>query len=778
MEESLGQPELCSPPPWLREKLLHGDSLTSSLSSPIPTEHPSLAPSMKQLGQSPSVDETAASAIARYLAGIKPAPDDDQGQMFDSQCSVRHVAIPSTVNPASFHQQSTRQDVLKNPVSELPFAVTKGERPLNTPHGSFAVNQSDGLTVIDRFAFIGDDSGSSSPIGANNLSSVGSTVSLNELLENGFDGRFHEDFFSEDNRRFDDESSDEEVTTKQETNDCSGSTIDDGLTDVMWEEEDGIVGSPVYLPGAGEAEAGIFMPIETGPVLQEPSHVRNSGSCVNEYSSSESDSDTKVKCRVPLTEQTHDVRSNSIDGVNLRNGQVLSNNFTGAGKTTTCQNVRAKQKPAVKPKPVFRMSTGVPKAFESDASRAKCLAVDNWTSPDRSTGETVDRSQSPDSFHSRLSGNAGDVATGNSPDSVMQTSYSSSSDSEIIGSDKVTSRDDGYSSNSAVSVNACKQPGCKANSEPSAQSQTIVCALHERLAHENEAMVTETLRSPVSANDGEYKRCSVKDIRASFESAAPACNRGEAPVCRDKKQKRPSAKQSTRKHHSGDYPRNVSGTCYSDSCLNISPFAYTRCHAVLHRSCSEGALCGRRLAYMSGARNTGSGLSPIVKRYVDVAITPGGRDGHRGVKIGRHKGSPRSLGEGAENGYCSWENLKPKVSVCDRVGGGSCEDGGGAFGCILCVWSKKKSALKLCAEISHMSMSCMWAKLTVYRRPCLENISSVVLDVFLQIDNGVDAELLRNLISPCSLVPDNDVNLRISENTNFMEIYESLHISH
>ena len=663
MEESLGQPELCSPPPWLREKLLHGDSLTSSLSSPIPTEHPSLAPSMKQLGQSPSGDATAASAIARYLAGIKPAPDDDQGQMFDSQCSVRHVAIPSTVNPASFCQQSTRQDMLKNPVSELPFAATKGDQPLNTPHGPFAVNRSDGLTVIDRFAFIGDDSGSSSPIGANNLSSVGSTVSLNELLEDGFDCHFHEDFFSEDNGRFD-EYSDDEDTTKQETNDFSGSTIDGELTDVIW-EEGGIVGSQVYLPGAGEEGAVSFMPIETGPVLQEPSHVRNSGSCVNEYSSSESDSDTKVKCRVPLTEQTHDARGDSIDGINLRQG--LSSNVSGypVGKTASCQNVRAKQKPAVKPKPVFRTSTDVPKAFESDASRTKCLVGDNWTSPERNMRETVDPSQSPDSIHGRLSGHGRDVATGNSPDSVMQTSYSSSSDSEIIGSDKVTSRDDGYSSNSAVSVNACKQPGCKANSEPSGQSQTVVCALHERLSHENEVTVTETQTSPVSENEGEYKRCSVKDIRASFESAVPACDRGEAPVCRDKnkQQKPPSSKQS---HHMSDYPhrRNLSGTCYSDSCLNISPFAYTRCHAVLHRSCSEGAICGRRLACVNGSRNTGSGLSPIVNRHIDVAITQSCPVG----KIGRQKGSPRSLGEGAENGYCSWENLKPKVSWGEPFG--------------------------------------------------------------------------------------------------------------
>ena len=660
MEESLGQPELCSPPPWLREKLLHGDSLTSSLSSPIPTEHPSLAPSMKQLGQSPAGDATAASAIARYLAGIKPAPDDDQGQMFDSQCSVRHVAIPSTVNPASFRQQSTRQDMLKNPVSELPFAATKGDQPLNTPHGPFAVNRSDGLTVIDRFAFIGDDSGSSSPIGANNLSSVGSTVSLNELLENGFDGRFHEDFFSEDNGRFD-EYSDDEDTTKPETNDFSSSTIDGEFTDVIW-EEGGIVGSPVYLPGAGEAEAVSFMPIEIGPVLQEPSHVRNSG-CVNEYSSSESDSDTKVKCRVPLTEQTHDAQSNSIEGINSRHG--LSSNVSGypTDKTAVCQSVRSKQKPAVKPKPVFRTSTDVSKASLTDTSRAKCLAEEKWTLPERNTEEAVDRSQSPDSIHGRLSGN---VAAGNSPDSVMQTSYSSSSDSEIIGSDKVTSRDDGYSSNSAVSVNACKQPGCKANAEPSGQSQTVVCTFHERLSHENEVTVTETQTSPVSENEGEYKRCSVKDIRASFESAAPACDRGEAPVCRDKnkKQKRPSAKQSTRKRHSDEYPRNVSGTCYSDSCLNISPFAYTRCHAVLHRSCSEGALCVRRLACVNGSRNTGSGLSPIVNRHIDVAITQSCPVG----KIGRQKGSPRSLGEGAENGYCSWENLKPKVSWGEPFG--------------------------------------------------------------------------------------------------------------
>ena len=695
LEESLGQPELCSPPPWLREKLLHGDSLTSSLSSPIPTEHPSLAPSMKQLGQSPAGDATAASAIARYLAGIKPAPDDDQGQMFDSQCSVRHVAIPSTVNPASFCQQSTRQDMLKNPVSELPFAATKGDQPLNTPHGPFAVNRSDGLTVIDRFAFIGDDSGSSSPIGANNLSSVGSTVSLNELLENGFDGNFHEDFFSEDNGRFD-AYSDDEVTTKPETNDFSGSTIDGEFTDVIWEEE-GIVGSQVYLPGAGEEGAVSFMPIETGPVLQEPSHVRNSGSCVNEYSSSESDSDTKVKCRLPLTEQTHDARGDSIDSINSRHG--ISSNVS-AGNTMISQNVRAKQKPAVKPKPVFRKSTDIPKAFESDASRAECLAANNWKSPQRSTNETVDHSQSPDSLHGRFSG---DVATGNSPDSVMQTSYSSSSDSEIIGSDKVTSRDDGYSSNSAVSVNACKQPGCKSNSEPSGQSQTVVCSLHERLAHENDAVVTDTQTSPVSANDNEYKTRSVKDIRASFESAVPNCGRTEVPVCRDKNKKqkqRPSSKQSTRKRHSDEYPRNVSGTCYSDSCLNISPFAYTRCHAVLHRSCSEGALCGRRLACANGARNAGSGLSPIVKRHVDVAITPSGRVG----KIGRQKGSPRSLGEGAENGYCSWENLKPKVSMGKRIG--VIKQGGGAFWCILSMWSKGKSVLKLCTEMLHLNTSC------------------------------------------------------------------------
>ena len=675
MEESLGKPELCSPPPWLREKLLHGDSLTSSLSSPIPTEHPSLsmAPSMKQLGQCPSSHETAASAIARYLAGIKPAPftdnalvDDDQGQMFDSQRHLRaDVAIPSTVNPASFRQHSTRHDVLKNPVSELAFAATKGERPLDTLHGPFAVNRNDGLTAIDRFAFIGDDSGSSSPIGANNLSSVGSTVSLNELLENGFDGHFHEDFFSEDNGRFG-ASSDEEIAdaTKQGTNDYSGSTIDSELTDVMWEEEGGIVGSQVYLPGAGEAGASTFMPIETGPVLQEPSHVRNSGR-VNEYSSSESDSDTKVKCRLPLTEQIHDGRSNAVDGVNLRHGLSSNVSAYALSKTAGCQSVRAKQKPAVKPKPVFRMSTDVPKAFESDASRAKGLAADDWTSPERNTGETVDHSQSPDSFHGRFTGNAGDVATGNSPDSVMQTSYSSSSDSEIIGSDKVTSRDDGYSSNSAVSVNACKQPACKSNSEPSAQSQTVVCTFHERLAHNDDDTVTATQRSPISANDSEYKARSVKDIRASFESAAPNYGRGEAPVCRDKKQKRPSAKPS---HHSADYPRrhkNVSRTCYSDSCLNISPFADTRCHAVLHRSCSEGALCGRRLAYMNGTRNAGCGLSPIVKRPVDVAVTP---DGHRVVKNGRQRGSPRSLGEGAENGYCSWENLKPKVSVVNWIG--------------------------------------------------------------------------------------------------------------
>lgn len=715
MDEALGKPELCSPPPWLRDKLLQGGSPTSSLSSPIPTEHPSLsvAPSVKQLGQYPTAccgDETAANAIARYLAGIKPAPfpdsmlpEEGQGQLLDSQF-MHHMEVPSRGNPPSFRQQLTRQDDSRNPILELPLARGSGaiidDQSNRLLHGHIMLNRQDGLATIsaqDKFTFTTDDSGSSSPTGANNLSSVASTVSLNELLENGLDGNNHEDFFSEDNSRFDDFSDEENAKGEESSKPEVNGFRDNGeLTDMMW-DEGGTIGSQVCLTGAGESGAGDgrFLPMDTS-VTQEVSvqgHVHSLG-WVNEYSSSESESDSKVQSHLSLTAQTDsfDAPSNSADAVILKQDQALANNFTdnSVSKTASCQSARLRQKPAVKPKPVLWASADkANRVSKIDASRGE-----SWKSPEQSTGEIGDCLQSPECVHCQFGSNTRGIATGNSPDSVMQTSYSSSSDSEIVGSDKVTSRDDGYSSNSAVSVNICKQQGCEAYSKPNRGAETestVVCSFR---GQENKSAVIEKQRSPGSSNDDEYKARSVKDIRASFETAASSCNHGEASRCKAKKEKRTSAKQFMWRHHSDDcytHRRNngsILGTWYSDTCLNISPFVHTRCQhrvdcrerVMLRRSCSDGALYCHNLR----ARHAGSRL-PRTKHHMGVVgwmtaetatskrrgtVAPaGGWDNRQVPKMGRQRGSPRSLGEGAENGYCSWENLKPQVGVVRESGG-------------------------------------------------------------------------------------------------------------
>ena len=704
MEEALGKPELCSPPPWLRDKLLQGGSPTSSLSSPIPTEHASLsvAPPVKQMGQYSAScigDETAANAIARYLAGIKPAPFPDsecQGQLPGSHFT-RHpcadVQIPSRGNlPSSFHQQLPRQDVSRTPVSELPLRDDRSNRLL---HGQFMVNRQDGLGAMsaeDKFVFATDDSGSSSPAGANNLSSVASTVSLNELLENGLDGNNHEDFFSEDNSRFDDFSDEEkargEGSLKQDTSDCRASE----LTDVMW-EEDGTIGSQVCLSGEGETGAGDgrFVPVDVSVAQDKGAPTLG---CVNEYSSSESESDTNVKSRLPLTD-SFDTQNNSTDTVILRQGQTLSDDSVCASNTSQ-QSIQTKQKPAVKPKPIMWSSPDTSKPGEvsrSDVNRQN-ITGDSWKSLDQSTSHLGDSSQTPESFRCRFDGDTRDVATGNSPDSVMQTSYSSSSDSEIVGSDKVTSRDDGYSSNSAVSVNICKPHGSESYSKPNSrtkpESMIVGCAFRECLSQENEAVVTKTRRSPGVIDDDEYKTRSVKDIRASFEMAASSHSHVEASRSKAKREKQAPLKKTPCRRHleDGCQLRQDSGgffgRCYSDTYLNISSFVHTRCRRVdcrdrvmLRRSCSDGALYCQNPGFEARPQRSGSRLVPPTSPHVvgwttaeiassklrETVVPPGGWDYRQMAKIGRQKGSPRSLGEGAENGYCSWENLKPQVCV-------------------------------------------------------------------------------------------------------------------
>lgn len=376
-EETLGKAELSSPPPWMKGKLDRIDSPTSSLASPASMER----------SRSPANDHDHLILPSTSQVCQRQTKIETEFPASNASPKVKHLGVIYQGGRSSRENSPMRDN--RNP------QVTQGSpgKELLKLSDSFAtkfgLKEKEPLVKPQLHPMLYDSDTDSDCLERGIQSGV-STVSLNDLLEQGLEDvqtPGDEDDFSGDNFAFD--GSDEEGVAQE--NACTQTSPQSSDTMTCSCESNKLPKPPHVRPNT------LDLPV--------PQNQQHHSSCMH-YSSSESDHDPR-ECDNSAKKSTE--QECAVPKPNLQQARTLT---------------------------------------QDSGINADCARGDEWSAKNGMTSIQEQRHVSS-----------------SSPDSAMQHSFSSTSSS---GSDNQLAlhkspsasshRDDGYSSNSAVSVTLADHP--------------------------------------------------------------------------------------------------------------------------------------------------------------------------------------------------------------------------------------------------------------------------------------------------------------------------------